>query len=65
MNGSQVMAASEASIKPASLSERLEHEEKTLSARLEKVKVLRSVLKNNAELQGVLDALTELGHYNY
>ena len=64
MNGS-VEACDPQTIKPATISERLEAEERHLTERLEKVRQLRRSLSQNSEIQRILDALTELGQYRY
>lgn len=62
MNGAIEAAGSSA---PTKLSDRLANEETVLVERLGKVRILREQLERNSEVQDILDAFAQLGHFQY
>lgn len=45
------------------LTDRLEREQKQLTARLAKIDTILTALKRNSEIQGLLDMISELGGF--
>jgi len=65
MNGGLVQAEACDTVRQSTVSDRLEAEENILRERLAKIERLRASLKAQPEIQGILDALAELGQYRY
>lgn len=65
---SRVLAGSTAGlgqIRPQSLTERLEDEQKRLQERCDEITLVLDSLHKNPETQSILDAVARLGHLNY
>lgn len=60
-----MVEASSAQIRPSTVSERLEAEEKHLTKRLEEVRSVRHALAVNPEVQEVIDGLSAFGQLHY